>query len=209
MDACLDGWINGIYRDVMTWKCFLHYWPFVRGNHRSPMDFPHKGPGMRAAFLAFCEGKPSITDGFPSQRAWNAGFDVCLNNWLNKPSSWVTGDLRRCDVSVIFMSKDVTTLKMYRLIQTQYTKGEISDLWTTYIFNIASKQIQFHKVLKDDGNIPYVFPDSKVHGAHLGPTGPRWAPWWPHELCYLGLLNTQSESVWEYLLETWLYIIIK
>ena len=21
---------------------------------------------------------------------------------------------------------------------------------------------------------------------HLGPTGPRWAPWWPHELCYLG-----------------------
>ena len=32
-------------------------------------------------------------------------------------------------------------------------------------------------------------PDSKVpwgqHGAHLGPTGPRWAPCWPHEFCYL------------------------
>ena len=24
------------------------------------------------------------------------------------------------------------------------------------------------------------------HGAHLGPIGPRWAPCWPHELCYLG-----------------------
>ena len=24
------------------------------------------------------------------------------------------------------------------------------------------------------------------HRAHLGPTGPRWAPCWPHELCYLG-----------------------
>ena len=24
------------------------------------------------------------------------------------------------------------------------------------------------------------------HGAHLGPTGPRWVPCWPHELCYLG-----------------------
>ena len=24
------------------------------------------------------------------------------------------------------------------------------------------------------------------HGANLGPTGPRWAPCWPHELCYLG-----------------------
>ena len=25
------------------------------------------------------------------------------------------------------------------------------------------------------------------HGAHLGPTGPRRAPCWPHETCYLGL----------------------
>ena len=25
------------------------------------------------------------------------------------------------------------------------------------------------------------------HGAHLGPTGPRWAPSWPHEHCYLGI----------------------
>ena len=35
---------------------------------------------------------------------------------------------------------------------------------------------------------PYThgIPDSKVHGAHLGPTEPRWAPCWPHELCYLG-----------------------
>ena len=29
------------------------------------------------------------------------------------------------------------------------------------------------------------------HGAHLGPTGPRWAPYWPHELCYLGTLKMQ------------------
>ena len=32
--------------------------------------------------------------------------------------------------------------------------------------------------------------DSKVpggqHGAHLGPTGPRWAPCWPYGLCYMG-----------------------
>ena len=31
------------------------------------------------------------------------------------------------------------------------------------------------------------------HGAHLGPTGPRWAPCWPHELCYLG--STKSSSI--------------
>ena len=32
--------------------------------------------------------------------------------------------------------------------------------------------------------------DSKVHGANMGPTwgptGPMWAPCWPHEPCYLG-----------------------
>ena len=27
------------------------------------------------------------------------------------------------------------------------------------------------------------------HGAHLGPTGPRRAPCWPHELCYLGYVT--------------------
>ena len=70
------------------------------------------GP-TEAALLAFCEGNPSVTDGFPSQRARNAGVDVCLNNRLNKQSSWVTGDLRhqcdrrQCD---IHLSKDVTVL---------------------------------------------------------------------------------------------------
>ena len=28
------------------------------------------------------------------------------------------------------------------------------------------------------------------HGNHLGPTGPRWALCWPHELCYLGILKS-------------------
>ena len=29
--------------DVMKWKHFSPYWPFVRGIHRSPMDSPHNG----------------------------------------------------------------------------------------------------------------------------------------------------------------------
>ena len=31
-------------------------------------------------------------------------------------------------------------------------------------------------------------------GAHLGPTGPRWDPCWPHELCYLGLAEQQLKN---------------
>ena len=29
--------------DVIKWRHFLRYWPFVRGIHRSPVDSPHKG----------------------------------------------------------------------------------------------------------------------------------------------------------------------
>ena len=32
-----------ILDDVMKWKHFPHYWPFVRGIHRSPVNSPHKG----------------------------------------------------------------------------------------------------------------------------------------------------------------------
>ena len=29
--------------DVIQWKHFPRYWPFVREIHRSPVNFPHKG----------------------------------------------------------------------------------------------------------------------------------------------------------------------
>ena len=29
--------------EVIKWKPFTHYWPFVRGIHRSPVNSPHKG----------------------------------------------------------------------------------------------------------------------------------------------------------------------
>ena len=31
------------HEDVIKWKHFLRYWPFVRGIHRSPVNSPHKG----------------------------------------------------------------------------------------------------------------------------------------------------------------------
>ena len=39
------------YRDdVIKWKHFLRYWPFVRGFHQSLVNFPHKGQ-WRAALM--------------------------------------------------------------------------------------------------------------------------------------------------------------
>ena len=36
--------------DVIKWKRFPRYWPFVRGIHRSPVNSPHKGQ-WRGAFM--------------------------------------------------------------------------------------------------------------------------------------------------------------
>ena len=40
------------YDDVIKWKHFLRYWPFVRGIHRSPVNSPHKGQ-WRGALMFF------------------------------------------------------------------------------------------------------------------------------------------------------------
>ena len=66
----------------IKWKHFPRYWPFVRGNHRSPGDFPLKGQWRGAlVFSLIC--------------AWT-------NGWANNRDA---GNLRRhgayCDVTVI------------------------------------------------------------------------------------------------------------
>ena len=50
--------------DVIQWKHFPRYWPFVRGIHRSPVISPHKGQWR--GDLIF--------------------FDMRLNKWLSKQS---------------------------------------------------------------------------------------------------------------------------
>ena len=68
--------------DVIKWKQFPRYWPFVRGIHRSPVNSPHKGQSRGALLLSL----------------------ICarINGWVNNPEA---GDLRRhpthCDVIVL------------------------------------------------------------------------------------------------------------
>ena len=58
--------------DVIKWKRFRRYWPFVRGIHRSPVISPHKGQWSGALM-------------FPLICAW-------INGWANNRE---VGDLRR------------------------------------------------------------------------------------------------------------------
>ena len=49
----MEGWVTVTptewhqHDGVITWKCFLHYWPFVWGIHQWLVDSPHKGPVMQ------------------------------------------------------------------------------------------------------------------------------------------------------------------
>ena len=39
----LMNYRNDLHDDVIKWKHFPRYWPFVRGIHRSPVNSQHKG----------------------------------------------------------------------------------------------------------------------------------------------------------------------
>ena len=67
------------------------------------------------------------------------------------------------------------------------------------------------KLFKDRLPLFMFFPDSKnswgQHGAHLGPVGPRWAPFWPHVririyitqiLSIIFLPNDNYSEIWFY-----------
>ena len=44
-----------LHDDVIKWKHFPRYWPFVRGIHRSPVNSPHKGQRRGALmFSSIC-----------------------------------------------------------------------------------------------------------------------------------------------------------
>ena len=46
-------WIHDKHDDAMTLGRFLHYWPYVKGIHQSPVDIPHKGPVIRSFDVCF------------------------------------------------------------------------------------------------------------------------------------------------------------
>ena len=104
--------------------------------------------------------------------------------------------------------------KLFMLLTTNHTKNLLwsSDFPLPKIFAIVKSWLLslFDMIWYIEGNLlkkipttntPWLYYDSvmgvfvssksahpynKVHGAHLGPVGPRWAPCWPHQPCYQG-----------------------
>ena len=100
----------GHHDDVMKWKHFPRCWPFVRGIHRSPVNFPHKGK-WRGALM------------FPLIFVWISGL---VNNGE-------AGDLRRhrAHYDVIIMQtiyQNPYAIFTNKWMQTHITCHELSCL---------------------------------------------------------------------------------
>ena len=53
----VNQWVNLTHDDVIKWKHFPRYWPFVRGIHRSPVNSLHKGQWRGALMFSLICGR--------------------------------------------------------------------------------------------------------------------------------------------------------
>ena len=67
--------------DVIKWKHFPRYWPFVREIHRSPVNFPHKGHWRGALMFTFiCDRMNGLVNNREAgdSRRYLAHYDVIV-----------------------------------------------------------------------------------------------------------------------------------
>ena len=127
----------GCHDDVIKWKHFPRYWPFVRGIQRSPVNSPHKGQWRGGVmFSLIC---------------------VFINSWVNNLEA---GDLRRhrahYDVTVTYGSDGnevqtrlallwfrniyvIMVISVLQIISYFYFANLLSEFWSSksYFSNLS------------------------------------------------------------------------
>ena len=102
--------------DSMPCKGFPHYWPFVRGIHRSPMDSPHTGSVMRS---------------------FDIFFPLSLKRcWIN---CRVAGDLTSC-VKQIHFTQNTIAINCVQLTHWSYASVALSH---RYVHRVATGRMHF------------------------------------------------------------------
>ena len=82
-------WQHG---DVIKWKHFPRYRPFVRGIHRSPVNIPHKGQWRRALMFSLNYARISgWVNNRGDLRRHRAHYDVTFiicTSWIKRAVFW-------------------------------------------------------------------------------------------------------------------------
>ena len=107
------------HNDVIKWKHFPRYWPFVRGIHRLPVDSPHKGQWrgalMFSLMFAWTNGWANNRDAVDLRRH-GAHYDVMVMKGipvLAKPR-WRRSYILLSDILLTeFQSNAVSCLLLY------------------------------------------------------------------------------------------------
>ena len=126
--------VTGVHHDdVITWKHFPRYWPFVMGNHRSSVDSPHK-----------CQWRGALK--FSLICTWT-------NGWANNRA---VGDLRRhrAHYEVIVMFCGIPLLLYYQIFNimvpvlkfslirfSQLRADSTSGNYHVYLFSIYDSKV--------------------------------------------------------------------
>ena len=111
--------------DVIKWKHFPRYWPFVRGIHRWPMDSPHKGQRRGALmFSLIC--------------AWT-------NGWANNRDA---GDLGRHHAH--YDVTEMVTIKSVCII-TKLKRFPQNDCWP-FVMETTGPRLNIKTVLSTYGD---------------------------------------------------------
>ena len=77
--------------DVIKWKHFPHYWPYVRGIHRSPVNSPHKGQWCGALmFILICAWLDAWVNNHKARylRCHRAHYDIIVISYKLSTTAW-------------------------------------------------------------------------------------------------------------------------
>ena len=129
--ACCSGQYYGPHDDVIKWKHFPRYWPFVRGIHRWLVNSPHKGQwrvalmfSLICAWINGCINNRKAGD----LRRNRAHYDVTLMSFLVQ-KGWATNTDRW------FAHEDIACLKIWYptwitpAFYFMNTNNKINQIW--------------------------------------------------------------------------------
>ena len=105
----------GSHDDVINWKHFRCYWPFVRGIHRSPVNSPHKGQWCGALmFSLIC---------------------IWINGWVNNREA---GDLRRYHAHYEVAEMSNAESAFHHMMSSGWLKHSIMNIHICFNMTVSS-----------------------------------------------------------------------
>ena len=120
------------YDDVIKWKHFPRYWPFVREIHRSPVNFPHKGQWRWALMVTLiCARMKGWVNNREAGdlRRYRVHYDVIVMVFC-KLADVHEYNTRNASMQHIYVSFQATNLEQYQSkICNCFIKKRIRDLF--------------------------------------------------------------------------------